>query len=70
MDEQTLVFNEKILLDAYFKFNDVRSIDILFNYYRFHVLLFINSKISSLEVSEDITQETLIKAYLALDSFQ
>jgi len=70
MAEQSPVFNEKFLLDAYFKFNDIRSIDILFNNYRFHVLCFINSKITSLEIAEDITQETFIKAYLALDSFQ
>lgn len=70
MNEQLVVFNENLLLDAYFRFNDIRSIDILFNNYRFHVLRFINSKIASLDISEDITQETFIKAYIAIDSFQ
>lgn len=70
MNEQLVVFNEKSLLDSYFRFNDIRSIDILFNNYRFHVLRFINSKISSLDIAEDVTQETFIKAYLAIDSFQ
>jgi RNA polymerase sigma-70 factor (ECF subfamily) len=70
MNEQLVVFNEKSLLDAYFKFNDIRSIDILFNNYRFHVLRFINSKITSLDIAEDVTQETFIKAYLAIDSFE
>jgi RNA polymerase sigma-70 factor (ECF subfamily) len=70
MNEQLVVFDEKLLLDAYFRFNDIRSIDILFNNYRFHVLRFIKSKISSLEIAEDLTQETFIKAYIAIDSFR
>lgn len=70
MNEHLVVDNEKLLLDTYFRFKDIRSINLLFKINRSHVLRFINSKISSLDIAEDITQETFIKAYLALDSFQ
>ena len=70
MNEQLVVYDEKELLDTYFRCNDIRCINLLFKINRSHVLRFINSKISSLDIAEDITQETFIKAYLALDSFQ
>jgi RNA polymerase sigma-70 factor (ECF subfamily) len=70
MNEQLVVYNEKLLLETYFRCNDIRSINLLFKINRSHVLRFINSKISALDIAEDITQETFIKAYLALDNFK
>jgi RNA polymerase sigma-70 factor (ECF subfamily) len=61
---------DKELVDMCLNNEDSDSIGFLFNSYRMDVVRFINSKINSQELAEDLAQETFIKAYLAIKKYK
>jgi RNA polymerase sigma-70 factor (ECF subfamily) len=61
---------ENQLIESFIKDNDKSGIGILFSTYWPDVYCFIYSKIKYKEVAKDLTQETFMKAFLALKTFK